>query len=325
MSKRKQPYLPLYVQDFLTDEKLNECSAASTGVYIKLMCLMHKSESYGNILLRQKYQQIEILPRQMPQHLPQHLPQYLPEVCRRFAAQLDKHLPFSVDVITESLVELITEGVLNLEGNTLSQKRMVKDNELSIKRSLAGKKGAKKTNSRFAAANAAANDAASAAANSAANVPANTENDVDNKNVLISPSLLGSSNKEVGTKKNGSVVPPKKEEEKKEPPSSPSPTAACAATMHAEYRKQFLQDKKFLDELMLTTGIKRLHIDQWLNLFHLNLSAESDKEKPNYAEYKRHFRNWVFKQDYKNVPRGYVDPQKNNPTMEDMLREFDEE
>ena len=43
MALRDQPYLPLYVQDFLTDEKLAECSAMATGVYIRLMCIMHKS------------------------------------------------------------------------------------------------------------------------------------------------------------------------------------------------------------------------------------------------------------------------------------------
>ena len=35
MALRNQPYIPLYVQDFLTDEKLNQCSPASQGIYIK--------------------------------------------------------------------------------------------------------------------------------------------------------------------------------------------------------------------------------------------------------------------------------------------------
>ena len=57
MALRDQPYIPLYIQDFLTDEKLIECSAESTGVYIRLMCIMHKSDEYGTILLRQKDKQ----------------------------------------------------------------------------------------------------------------------------------------------------------------------------------------------------------------------------------------------------------------------------
>ena len=57
MALRDQPYLPLYVQDFLTDEKLIECSASATGVYIRVMCIMHKSDPYGMILLKQKDKQ----------------------------------------------------------------------------------------------------------------------------------------------------------------------------------------------------------------------------------------------------------------------------
>ena len=44
MALRDQPYLPLYIHDIMVDEKLNECCAATHGIYIKgLMCLMHKS------------------------------------------------------------------------------------------------------------------------------------------------------------------------------------------------------------------------------------------------------------------------------------------
>ena len=57
MALRDQPYLPLYVQDFLTDEKLMECSASATGIYIRIMCIMHKSDEYGVILLKQKDKQ----------------------------------------------------------------------------------------------------------------------------------------------------------------------------------------------------------------------------------------------------------------------------
>ena len=61
MSRREQPYIPLYAMDFLTDEKLRECSAESVGVYIMLMCVMHKQEEYGTILLRQKDRQNPLL------------------------------------------------------------------------------------------------------------------------------------------------------------------------------------------------------------------------------------------------------------------------
>lgn len=132
MPRREQPYLPLYVMDFLTDEKLRECSAASVGVYIMLMCVMHKQEVYGTISLRPKDRQSE-------------------DILQDFATKLGKHLPFDNTTIAEALRELISEGVLHLEEETLVQKRMVRDADISEKRAAAGKKGSTATNAKNAA------------------------------------------------------------------------------------------------------------------------------------------------------------------------------
>ena len=120
------PYLPLYVQDFLTDEKLIECSAESTGVYIRLLCIMHKSHEYGKILLKQKDKQN---PKQNESKLSD------------FAFKLAKQMPWDLDTIIRGLAELVAEGVVTIEGDTLFQKRMVKDGQISEIRSNAGKKG----------------------------------------------------------------------------------------------------------------------------------------------------------------------------------------
>ena len=123
MALRDQPYIPLYIQDIMTDEKLNECCAATHGIYIKgIMCLMHKSSYYGKILLKQKYKQTESKPR-------------------NFAVQLDKHMPYTVDEIEKAIIELIKEEVCYFEGDYLCQKRMIKDGDISEKRSNAAKKG----------------------------------------------------------------------------------------------------------------------------------------------------------------------------------------
>lgn len=122
MALRDQPYLPLYVQDFLTDEKLMECSASATGIYIRIMCIMHKSNEYGTILLRQKDKQNE-------------------QQILNFARKLLKHLPHSQEEIISGITELINEGVLQIENDKLFQKRMVRDNEISIKRAKSGSKG----------------------------------------------------------------------------------------------------------------------------------------------------------------------------------------
>ena len=122
MALRNQPYIPLYVQDFLTDEKLIECSAEATGVFIRIMCVMHKSEEYGKILLRQKDQQKS-------------------SGCLDFATKLARHLPYSVAVIENAIKELIEFDVLQINGTCLSQKRMIKDNKISVARAKAGRKG----------------------------------------------------------------------------------------------------------------------------------------------------------------------------------------
>ena len=136
MALRNQPYLPLYVQDFMTDEKLNECSPAANGIYIRLMCILHKSETYGQILLKQKYKQNESKKINL-----------LKQNCKQiyfFAYQLEKNMPFSVEEIASGLEELIRENVIQIEEDVLFQKRMVKDGILSDKRSSAGSKGGKK-------------------------------------------------------------------------------------------------------------------------------------------------------------------------------------
>lgn len=125
MSLRNQPYFPMYVQDFLTDEKLMECSALATGVFIKTMCIMHKSDQYGTILLKAKDKSHE-------------------SQIKNFAHKLTKSLPWGIEIIEQGLDELVSENVMQIEGDLLIQKRMVKDNEISLKKAVAGKKGANK-------------------------------------------------------------------------------------------------------------------------------------------------------------------------------------
>lgn len=124
MALRDQPYFPLYVQDYLTDEKLNLCSYKTQGIYIKIMCILHKSEPYGCILLKQKDKQKG-------------------SKCLNFAYKIAKLLPIQVDDLSQAINELVEEGCLLIEDDKLYQKRMVKDNDISIKRSKAGKKGGK--------------------------------------------------------------------------------------------------------------------------------------------------------------------------------------
>jgi len=156
MALRDQPYLPLYVQDFLTDEKLMECSASTTGIYIRLICIMHKSDEYGVILLKQKDKQTD-------------------NQIKNFALKLAKYMPYSTDEIISGLSELISEGVLQNGNDKISQKRMIKDNEISIVRADAGKKGGLKTQY--------------AKAKEEAKAQANTENENENENIIEDKSI----------------------------------------------------------------------------------------------------------------------------------------
>jgi uncharacterized protein YdaU (DUF1376 family) len=122
MALRDQPYIPLYIQDFLTDEKLIECSAQATGVYIRLMCVMHKSVEYGKILLKQKDKQDG-------------------DQIKNFALKVVKHMPYPTEVVTAAISELLAENVIHIEGDSLCQKRMIEDNSTSLSRAKAGKKG----------------------------------------------------------------------------------------------------------------------------------------------------------------------------------------
>ena len=116
--------------DFLTDEKLRECSAESVGVYIMLMCVMHKQEEYGTIALREKDRKSA-------------------DIISDFSAKLAKHLPFGEGVIYRAIQELLAEGVVRKDGEKLIQKRMVRDADISDKRSTAGRKGSATTNAKI--------------------------------------------------------------------------------------------------------------------------------------------------------------------------------
>lgn len=52
-----------------------------------------------------------------------------------------KLLPFDSNTIYDALIELVDENVLIIEGDKLYQKRMVKDGQISMSRSIAGKTG----------------------------------------------------------------------------------------------------------------------------------------------------------------------------------------
>lgn len=165
-NRREKPYLPLYVQDFISDERLRECSAMSVGVYIFVMCLMHKSDEYGAIVLKQRDKQSD-------------------NQILNFANKLDKHLPFGLEIIMNSLKELLLNEVLHIKLDTMYQRRMQKDGEISLKRASAGQKGGIKSLGKGKKV-AQANDEASDEAKPQANRDIDIDNDIkDNLEVSV--------------------------------------------------------------------------------------------------------------------------------------------
>jgi len=158
MALRDQPYLPLYVQDFLTDEKLSECSMEATGLLAKLMCLMHKSDPYGVILLKEKDKQTS-------------------NQIENFASKLAKHFPWSENKIKPALAELLAEGVVYFDGDSLCQKRMIHDCKISETRRLSGQHGGKQTQSKI-------KDFASNFAKGKSKANTEYENEYENENVI---------------------------------------------------------------------------------------------------------------------------------------------
>jgi uncharacterized phage protein (TIGR02220 family) len=149
MALTDQPYLPLFVRDWLSNLKLKTCKAESHGIMINTMCLMHLSETYGKILLNQKFKQTD-------------------KQILNFASQLAKFLPFDLLEVQKGLTELIDEKALIIDGDFLICKRMVKDAEISTIRANIGKEGGEKSAKNrgyFAQAKGQANDEAKGQAN----------------------------------------------------------------------------------------------------------------------------------------------------------------
>jgi hypothetical protein len=126
MALRDQPYIKLFCQDYLTDEKLILCSYATQGIYVRIICVLHKSETYGGILFKQ-------------------IPKQNFESTQYFAYVLSRQTGVPMPEMDDALEELIYNDVMTV-GEVdnvpfLYQKRMIKDFETSLERSDAGKKG----------------------------------------------------------------------------------------------------------------------------------------------------------------------------------------
>lgn len=275
MALRDQPYLPLYVQDFLTDEKLAECTASATGVYIRLMCLMHKSEQYGKILLRQKERQNK-------------------NIAEVFAQKLTKHMPFSESEIREAITELLEVGIIFYDDFALCQKRMIHDNEISCKRSKSGKKGAEITN-RKSLKKESERGGCFAEAKPSAKVRQNRENEneihsYENKDEI---SVLKEEESYSEITEQGSEISTL--------PVVPAPSEVVQINPHAwqpdktltECKAELLKSQSWLEQVTMNKRLTSIRdTEVWLIQFFSTLAADGITHK-GVADAKKHFNRWL--------------------------------
>jgi hypothetical protein len=173
MALNNQPYLPLYVDDWMNNTKLKMCCAAAHGVMITVMCIMHKEPEYGTMLLKQKFKQTD-------------------NQIRNFALQIAKLSNFEFAEIEKPLQELIAEGILKLDADKLTSPRMARDYDVSEKRANAGRNGGISTkNKKLATVNDKANSKAKDKANILSKEEANTVIEIEDENVTVNTNEKG--------------------------------------------------------------------------------------------------------------------------------------
>lgn len=266
MALRNQPYLPLYVQDFLTDEKLAECTASATGVYIRLMCLMHKSEQYGKILLRQNERQNC---------------RQINEIAETFAGKLIKHLPFSECEISSAIEELLEMKVIHFEEWSLCQKRMIRDHEISNKRSKSGRKGAETTNTKKREGEGYfADDFA------AAKMPANSEYENETLS-LNTESLLMIKEENIGSNKRE-----RKSKQITEPSEVVLLNPYCILSLDA-CKIELMRDQYWLEQITMSKHFSSVMETQVMLTQFFNKLKDDGVLQKSMTDAKKHFNSWI--------------------------------
>lgn len=109
------PWMKFYPQDWRADERLRMCSLSARGLWLEIMCIMHKSEKYGFLLIAGK-------------------------------APTDTQLAFQVgttpEQVSQLLAELRTAAVYSATSSgVIYSRRMVRDEKKSKINAKNGKKG----------------------------------------------------------------------------------------------------------------------------------------------------------------------------------------
>jgi len=109
------PWMKFHPQDWRADERLRMCSLSARGLWLEMMCIMHRSEKYGFLLIAGK-------------------------------APTDTQLAFQVgttpEQVSQLLAELRTAEVYSATSSgVIYSRRMVRDEKKSKINAKNGKKG----------------------------------------------------------------------------------------------------------------------------------------------------------------------------------------
>lgn len=110
----KRPAFQFYPGDWLRSADLRSCSVGARGLWIEMICLMHDGSPYGYLKVNNKV----ILP-----------------------ANLARMVGATTQEIEGWLAELSDAGVYSLDGDCIYSRRMVKDEEIRLKRAAGGHLG----------------------------------------------------------------------------------------------------------------------------------------------------------------------------------------
>lgn len=148
MALREQPYFPFYVQDYLTDERLLMCSWQTQGIYVRILCNLHKQDVYGAILFKQNSKQNESTDKKNNDNINTISNDIVRknnvdnnDIIRFYCTILCKLIQCQYEEMRCALTELLDNGVLRIDDEKLYQKRMYNDGIVSIKRSEVAKRG----------------------------------------------------------------------------------------------------------------------------------------------------------------------------------------
>ena len=113
--QKKQPWFKFHTTDWLGDEKLSCCSLAAQGLWIRMLCFMHKGDPYGHLKLGNLVIQED---------------------------KLSVILGVKLDEFQKAFKELKeTKVVEKTEDGIWFSRRMVRDHENRLKKAQNGRKG----------------------------------------------------------------------------------------------------------------------------------------------------------------------------------------